>query len=134
METDHLRLKHVKLGGADPSVGEAMAAFIRAANDPVEMPAGKISKKMLTDIAQENVGLAFNTKLALLQVSSTPESVRDKIADSILDRAYGKPSGDTTQLNVRVNTMQSLSESDQEILALYRQKIVDECAESAEAE
>lgn len=126
METEQLRLKHVRLGGADPAVGEAMAAFIRAANEPVEMPAGKISKDMLTDIAQENVGLAFNTKLALLQATSTPESVRDKIADSILDRAHGKPSGDTTQVNVQVNTGQTLSESDYEILELYRQKIVAE--------
>lgn len=108
METEQLRIKHVKLGGPDPAVDDAMAAFMRAANEPVELPSGKISKEMLTDIAQENVGLAFNTKLAMLQSLATPESVRDKIADSILDRAHGKPSGDTTQVNVQVNVASKL--------------------------
>lgn len=48
--------------------------LIEAANSAVTMPAGKVSKEMLTDIAQENVGLAFN------KIVSTVQSSDDKLA------------------------------------------------------
>lgn len=112
------------------SLGDYIASKAKAPACPVNIPEGEIDAEMLGKIARENTGVAFNTYIDLAQ-NAESEAVRKQAADAILDRAHGKPSGDTTQVNVQVNTVQSLSESDQEILALYRQKIVDECSKDA---
>lgn len=90
----------------------------------VSAPSGKMSLEMLRDLAQENCHVALNV-LTEVAESGSKEAARVAAANAILDRAHGKVSGDTTQVNVQVVT-QSLSESDREILALYRKKIVDE--------
>ena len=68
---------------------------------PVLITQGKISRETLTDIAQENVGLAFN------RITSIAQNGDDKIAlqaaREVLDRAHGKVANDAAQVNVQVN-------------------------------
>ena len=100
MSDDNGRLQSVSLEGDDPNVTRALQAFLRGDNDPVNIPSGKISRETLTDIAQENVGLAFN------RITSIAQNGDDKIAlqaaREVLDRAHGKVANDAAQVIVPI--------------------------------
>ena len=96
------------------------------ASDCVMMPAGAVDDETFKTINHENVGPAYNRKLQIMNDPNTPPAVVDKIADSIIDRKHGKVGSDAVNVAVQVNTHAPLSETDKEILAMYRQKIIDD--------
>jgi len=70
---------------------------------PVAIPAGKISKDMLTDIAQENVGLAFNRIVSIAQ--SSDDKVALQAAKEVIEIAHPKndDSGSKVIAPVQIN-------------------------------
>ncbi len=79
---------------------------------------------MLRDLARENTHVALN---ALTEIAEQGQSefARINAANAILERGHGKSSPDT-QVNVQVNNSITLSESDEQILAFYRKKVMKE--------
>lgn len=55
---------------------------------PVALPQGKISKETLTDIAQDNVGLAFNRIVSIAQ--SSDDKVALQAAKEVIEIAHPK--------------------------------------------
>lgn len=94
----------VRLDGYDPAQREAYDRFreIKALN-AVAIPAGRISKETLTDIAQENVGLAFNR---ITQIASTgADKIALQAANSIIDRAHGKVGNDDAKTGTNITVV-----------------------------
>lgn len=64
--------------------------------------------------------------LVLARIMDALKSGGGQDFDRIMDRAHGKVTGDAQQVNVQVNVQTELSESDKEILVLYKQKIIED--------